>query len=403
MFINTCISQENSVRTIKNELDNLRIKEDSLNTILERLILKQNISRIKSSILPEIAEKDKLIEHSAIILVYSEKHEQAKWVAHIINTNIIDGNVSRTNNFRKDTLVSTGSSEEKDFFTKTKDKNGKTTYNGFGYDRGHLAPSADFKWSMKALSESYFYSNMSPQLPKFNREGWAELENFLRSYIYENRVDLYILTGPVLNDNLSKIEKSINQVSIPENFFKIAIDLKNNRAIAFLMPNKELDYPLEYYVTSIDSIEATTNINFNYELNDSIEDYLESLESISEWQTKNRKGNVSPLIPNELKKGQLNTVQAGIFANTGDKIKVCGLVVSTKLSKNGHTFINLDQSFPNQIFSATIWKSNSINFSYQPHIELINKKVCFKGKVTLNKNTPTMDIINEKSIEIMSN
>ena len=47
---------------------------------------------------------------------------------------------------------------------------------------------------------------MSPQLSDFNREGWAELENFLRSYIYENKVDLHILTGPVLNRKLKKIE-----------------------------------------------------------------------------------------------------------------------------------------------------------------------------------------------------
>jgi endonuclease G len=49
-----------------------------------------------------------------------------------------------------------------------------------GWDRGYLAPSADFRWSEKALSESYFYSNMSPQLDDFNREGWAELEGLLR-------------------------------------------------------------------------------------------------------------------------------------------------------------------------------------------------------------------------------
>ncbi len=402
-YTNPLLSQVNSIEQVKNELNNLNIIKDSLHEILEHLILNENIKSIKSTIIPKIKSNEDLIEHSAMVLVYSEEHEQAKWVAHVINTNIIDGNVSRTNNFRKDKLIKTGSSEEKDFFTKSKLKSGKTIYNGFGYDRGHLAPSADFKWSKNALSESYFYSNMSPQLPEFNREGWAELENFLRSYIYENNVDLHVLTGPILNEKLKKIEKSINQISIPELFFKIAIDLKNKRAIAFLMPNKKLDYPIEYYVTSIDSIEYIVNFDFNHQLSDSIENYLESLKDISLWQTKKRKGNVAPIDPTKLKKGQLNTVQAKTFANSGEKIKVCGLAVSTKLSKNGHTFINLDQSFPNQIFSATIWKSNSLNFSFQPHIELLNKKVCFKGKVTLNKNTPTMDVINEKAIEIMDN
>jgi endonuclease G, mitochondrial len=403
IYINPFLSQLNTIEKINNELLILNLKKDSLNNILEKLILNRNISSIKSTIIPQIDNEEKLIEHSAIVLAYSEEHEQAKWVAHVINTNIIEGNVSRTNNFRKDPLVKTGSSEEKDFFTKTKLKSGKTIYDGYGYDRGHLAPSADFRWSKNALSESYFYSNMSPQLPEFNREGWAELENFLRSYIYENNVELHVLTGPILNDDLDKIDKSINQMSLPNFFYKIAIDFNNNRSIGFIMPNKKLDYPLEYYVTSIDSIESVSNLDFNYQLEDSIENYLERLIDISEWQTKKRKGNVAPISPNLLKKKEFNTVQAKTFANTGDKIKVCGLAVSTKLSKNGHTFINLDQSFPNQIFSATIWKSNSVNFSYQPHIELINKKVCFTGKVTLNKNTPTMDITNEKAIKILDN
>ena len=401
IYINPFFSQINTIEKVNDELLTLKLKKDSLNKILEELILNQNISSIKSTIIPKLNNNEKYIEHSAIVLAYDEKHEQAKWVAHVINTNIIDGNVSRTNNFRKDPLVLTGSSEEKDFFTKTKLKSGKTIYDGYGYDRGHLAPSADFRWSKKALSESYFYSNMSPQLPKFNREGWAELENFLRSYIYENNVELHVLTGPILSDDLDKIDKSINQISIPKFFYKIAIDFTNNKSIGFLMPNKKLDYPLEYYVTSIDSIENISDLDFNYQLVDSVENQLEKLMDISGWQTKKRKGNVAPMTINELKKNEFNTVQAKTFANTGDKIKVCGLAVSTKLSKNGHTFINLDQSFPNQIFSATIWKSNSLNFSYQPHIELLNKKVCLKGKVTLNNKTPTMDIINEKAIELI--
>lgn len=41
----------------------------------------------------------------------------------------------------------------------------------------------DFRWSATALSESYFYSNMSPQLPVFNRQSWAKVEDMLRSYV----------------------------------------------------------------------------------------------------------------------------------------------------------------------------------------------------------------------------
>ena len=107
IYFNPSYSQKNTIEKVNNELLTLKLKKDSLNKILEDLILNKNISSIESTIIPKLINDEKYIEHSAIVLAYDEKHEQAKWVAHIINTNIIDGTVSRTNNFRKDPLVLT--------------------------------------------------------------------------------------------------------------------------------------------------------------------------------------------------------------------------------------------------------------------------------------------------------
>ena len=319
-------------------------------------------------------------------------------MAHKINKKIIDGNVSRTNNFRVDSQIKSGSSEEKDYFLKTKLPSGKYTYDGFGYDRGHLAPSADFKWSKTALSDSYYYSNMSPQLPEFNRKGWANIEGFLRSYVYENETDLLVVTGPFYNENVNKSERSINNMSIPDYFFKVAVDLKNMLGVGFLVPHEKLTSPIESYMFSIDSIEAFTGYDFNFQLPDSTENKLEKEMEVKSWQNKKNKGNVAPIDSKKLPKGAFNTLQARQFSEKGKKVTICGKVVSTKLSKNGHTFLNLDQAFPNQIFSATIWKSNSIHFSFPPHIKLKDKYVCLEGKITDNKGTPTMDLTNEKNI-----
>ena len=96
----------------------------------------------------------------------------------------------------------------------------------------------------------------------------------------------------------------------------------------------------------------------------------------------------------------INSVQAKY--NIGTKSTVCGTVVSTKFSeKSGATFLNLDKKFPNQIFSATIWKDNRANFSYIPEVELNNRKVCITGKIESNKGIPTMNISNEKSIKFI--
>ncbi len=395
------------IQKINEQIEFLNHKEDSLKIILEDLELDKIRYQLKSIALPKIKENETLIEHKAMYLVYSEEHEQAKWVAHMISTNIIDGKVSRTNNFREDTMVKTGTAEEKDYFLKTlkentKDHNKSYKYDGFGYDRGHLAPSADFRWSKTALSESFFYSNMSPQLADFNRKGWAELEDMVRSYVHENNQDLFVVTGPVLNHDLPKIKRSINGISIPEQFYKIVLDYNNKRAIGYLIPHEELKYPIEYYATSIDEIEKVTSINFFEMIDDDLEDELESQKDIKLWLPEKRKNDMPPISEKELPKGCYNTVQSRQFIGTGKKVEICGTVVSTHLSKNGHTFINLDKSFPKQIFSITIWESNSTNFSYLPHEYLEGKKICVKGIVTENDGIATMSIENEKSITIIT-
>jgi len=408
LCLNNIYSQEETlnVQKIKKDIDLLDQKKDSLKAILEELELKDIRDQIKSKVLPAIKSNETLIEHKAMYLVYSEEHEQAKWVAHMISTNIIDGKVGRTNDFRVDTLIKTGTAEEKDYFLKklkenTKDHNKKYHYDGFGYDRGHLAPSADFRWSKTALSESYFYSNMSPQIADFNRKGWANLEDMVRSYVYENNQAVFVFTGPVLKEDLPKIKRSINGLSIPQQFYKIVVDLENELAIGYLMPHEELIYPVEYYATSIDEIEKITSIDFLHQLDDELENKLESQLNIKDWLPEKRKNDFPPIAENELPKGCYNTIQARQFIDMGKKVEICGTVVSTHLSKNGHIFINLDKSFPKQIFSITIWESNSSNFSYLPHEYLMGKKICVKGIITENKGTPTMSIENEKAITLI--
>ena len=127
---------------------------------------------------------------------------------------------------------------------------------------------------------------------------------------------------------------------------------------------------------------------------------IESQTDHSFLLTGEKMGDSNPIKPENLKKGTYNTIQSKRFIGTNKTVTICGKVVSTHLSKNGHVFLNLDQSFPEQIFSITIWKSNTSNFSYLPHLELKNKKICVKGKVNENKGIPTMTIDNEKSIYI---
>ncbi len=382
-------------QTLTKEINENDLKIATYRKLIDSLLIKNEglkLLRIQSNIqnygLPAIKNNEEVIYHSAMSICYNEEHEQAKWVSHIITTDIATGKLSRTNDFRVDTLVKTKTAVKKDYWNS-------------GYDRGHLAPSADFKWSKKAISESYFYSNMSPQLPEMNREIWAELENTIRKYVIEKNEKVYVDTGGVLQEDLKTIG-ILNKVSVPKKFYKIVIDLEGDKVagIGFIVPNEKCENPVMSYAVSIDQIENLTGIDFSPSLPDSLEDIIESNFEIKNWLDKERVNNILPIHRNNLPEGCYNTIQARYHYDK--KITVCGTVVSVTTSKNGHTFINFDQDFPHQIFWCTIWKSNIVNFSYGIKKTLINKKICVKGIVKEKYGNPAISLSNEKSIIFMN-
>ena len=346
-------------------------------------------------------DEGELVRHNALALSYSEEHEMAAWVAHIILDDVAEGRTTRTNDFRIDEMVSTGSSEEADYFLKSRNADGEWEYDGYGYDRGHLAPSADFRWNQQALSESYYYSNMTPQHPDFNRGAWAELEAYIRDYAIENDVDLYVVTGPVLSEDLPKVEKSVNGMSLPEYHYKVVLDMKNGQAIGFLMPNRACEKPIEAYSLSVDEIEQTTGLDFFSGIPDEVEEKLESSVDYMAWLPQDQRGNVSVLSPAKLGKNQYNTLQAYEFIDSNKNVTICGTVVSTFKSKNDNIFVNLDKKFPNTVFTLTIWARNQANFSFSPEKEFMGKKVCVKGEVTRREGVMQMNLINEKQVILL--
>lgn len=391
---------ESKIQGIEQELAALEEKRKSLISKKEDLKLEFLQENLKKNGLPKLESKETLVEHSAMSLVYSEEHEQAKWVAHIIMPEVTQGNVGRSNDFRPDKKVKTGTAIEEDYFIAKTLDDGTIEYDGFGYDRGHLAPSADFRWSMKALSESYLYSNMSPQLPEFNREGWGELENMMRGYMYHNpNTMLYVVTGPVLEDGLPVIERSTNKVSIPKLFFKVVIDLKNKRAIGFILPNQRLSYPIETFAKPIDEIEEITGIDFFHNLDDALESELEKMDDIQPWMHQSTDGDVLPFYPPDLAPNHFNTIQAERFKGNPKKVTVCGTVVHTKLSKKGNAMLYLDKNIKDPVFIVFVRKENLTHFSYDLK-ELKGLQIKVTHTVGKLGETPTMFIDNEKQLQL---
>ena len=121
-----------------------------------------NITQLE---IPKTNAKDKVIHHAGYSLLYNEIHEQASWVAYELTKDETNKIYDRTNKFIVDRSVKTGSATDKD-------------YESSGYDRGHLAPASDMGWSEITMAESFYYSNMSPQDPSFNRGIWKKLEDY---------------------------------------------------------------------------------------------------------------------------------------------------------------------------------------------------------------------------------
>ena len=379
---------ENQLQALEAELDLLKKEQNIVEEKIIDIKEAQIIEQLKTLGLPS----QNYIEHSAMILEYDEQHEQAKWVAHMIPTDIEKGAAYRSNDFRIDPKIKTGTAVQEDYFLTDTLADGKVEYDGYGYDRGHLAPSADFRWSPHALSESYFYSNMSPQVADFNREIWAELENFLRRYVLTNKASLSVITAPILNDNLKKVERSINKVSIPEYYVKAVYDKTNNRAIGFILANAESGYPLETFAVSIDDVEKRLGYNIFTNVPEEVESQIDK----EKWFEALASGDAEPIYQPSLPSAHFNTVVAK--NKIGKEVIVCGKVVATRFSKKGHLWLNLDKQFPNHIFSVYIKKNDLVNFPNEILNYYKNETYCFEGKIQDFSGIPTINLSNPNRI-----
>lgn len=215
------------------------------------------------------------------------------WVCEHVKKNHINGDAERKNNFKADPDLDPGVGAE------------LPDYKGSGFDRGHQAPAADFKYSQKRTDESFYLSNMCPQVGRgFNQHIWRVLEDRARITV-ERTGDAYVITGPIFydpkEDNVDTADgwipyKTIgkNKVAVPTHFYKVVVakgDSGEWRAIAFVLDNKR--YPkepdpecdFEPYIRSIDWVEEHTGLNFMPDLDvedTALEEALE-LEASAVW------------------------------------------------------------------------------------------------------------------------
>ncbi len=215
--------------------------------------------------------KEQIIRHEGYTVSYNSDYRIANWVAYELTSKEAKSKkATRSNKFVPDPLVKGATALNEDY-TRT------------GYDRGHLAPAGDMKWSMKAMRESFYLSNICPQDPDLNRGIWKELEEQIRLWASENG-SLLVVTGPIITDDLRRLGK--NRVGIPKRFFKVVCTQTAGRpeGVGFLFDNRDYgDTSLRSMMIPIDSVESVTGIDFFPSLPDSIERPMEASVNKSCW------------------------------------------------------------------------------------------------------------------------
>lgn len=212
---------------------------------------------------------NQIIHHQNYSLSYSERHEQAEWVAYELKASDLSSTNHKRPYFEIDNAVKTGAAHW-------------GNYKKSGYDKGHLCPAGDRRFTKEAHDETFLTSNISPQEHKFNAGVWNRLEQKVRYWAKKND-GVFVITGGVLKDNLKAIGDE--NVSVPNQFYKVILDNTKGRIkmLAFLMDNKDSDLPLYKFVVSVDEVEAATGIDFFPQLDDAIENTLEASSSYKSW------------------------------------------------------------------------------------------------------------------------
>jgi len=210
-----------------------------------------------------------IVHHDYYSLSYNETHEQAEWVAYELKKNQLSKNQFKRPYFIKDNSITTKSADWRN-------------YKKSGYDKGHLCPAADRKFSKPAHDETFLTSNISPQKHDFNAGVWNRLEQKIR-YWAKKYDGIYIVTGGVLEEKLTSI--GTENVTVPKYFYKVLLDNQNGniKMIAFLVPHKESNKPLYHFVVSVDRIEQLTGIDFFPQLEDKKEKRLEANTNYKNW------------------------------------------------------------------------------------------------------------------------
>lgn len=231
-------------------------------------------------------------------LEWDNTKRHANWVAFTFDTTTSADNVKRTDAWSVDPKLPAEMQVQ------------ESDHKNDGFDKGHLCASEDRVYLKEANEQTFYYSNMSPQLNDFNGGFWGKLEARVQTWgrstadgVYDK---VYVTKGGTLNKLLKNFKGTtvnggtpttdangftIHGLACPEYYFMAVLSQKDDvfHAIAFLVPHKEgmtrnpSSDELKKYVVSVDKLEEETGIDFFCNLPDVLENEVEAAYNLNDW------------------------------------------------------------------------------------------------------------------------
>lgn len=218
---------------------------------------------------PVVKVDDSLCLYNDFLLSFNCDKKLANWVAYTLTKSELIRDTRRSNIFKKDPDLRCIQGMDDD-------------YRNSGIDRGHLAPSADFTFSKFSNQHTFFFTNISPQKPEFNRGIWKKLEEETRAMcVFYDSVS--VVSGPVFSDKDSLL--GVTRLPIPKKYFKVLMVHAGDKSemAAFLIPNEKSILPFTTYLLSIDSLETLLQMDFFPMMDDAKENKLEASFNLDFW------------------------------------------------------------------------------------------------------------------------
>ena len=215
---------------------------------------------------------ERLLIREGYTVSYNTEKRQPNYVAWYLTPQRLKGNNKRSEFFYEDAELNDN------------EKSLLDDYYNSGFDRGHLCPAGDNKWSRRAMIESFYLSNNSPQTHSLNNESWRILEEACREWVRFGHRNIYIISGPIFSDKQTR--KIKRRIPVPAQFFKalLCLDKGKESGIAFIYDNNTENQTMQGTAVSIDKVEEITGYDLFNTVNKNLQEKLERQSNFGAWK-----------------------------------------------------------------------------------------------------------------------